>query len=76
MQMVLHSSNSEDKLDKYIFILRNTIPKVLIRTQERQHDELTEILMFPGEACSIFFNKRKFRLKWRPSNQIICSKKG
>lgn len=62
MQMVLHSSNSETKLDKYIFILRNTIPKVLIRKRERQHDELTEILMFPGEACSIFFCKRTIQI--------------
>lgn len=55
MQMVLHSSNSENKLDKYTFTLRNTIPKVLIRKQERQNDELTEILMLPREECSIFF---------------------
>lgn len=55
MQMVLHNSNSENKLDKDTFILRNTIPKVLKRKHERQHDKLTEILMLPGEACFIFF---------------------
>lgn len=75
--MVQHRSKSENKPDKYIFILRNTIPKILIRKQERLHDKLTEILMFPGEACSsFFFTREQFRLEWRPSNQIICSKQG
>lgn len=62
MQMVLHNSNSENKLDKDTFILRNTIPTVLIRKQERQHDKLTEILMLPGEACFIFFYKRTIQI--------------
>lgn len=43
MQMVLYSSNSGNKLHKYMLNLNTTTLRVLKKKQERQHDELTEI---------------------------------
>lgn len=71
MQMVLHSSNSGTKLDKYILNLYNTIIKVLKKKQERQHDELTEIQTFPEEAGSVLLYNRTFRLEGISGGHLI-----